>query len=88
MKHDEFRDFGDGDPENDELYARFIQTQQSLSAPLSEVLQGVSKRLQTLKKGLVKMKRPVFIKDGATKNRIIRWEEVLVNIEFNFLSST
>ena len=83
MKHDEFRDFGDGDPESDEAYARFMRTQQSLAAPLSETIAGVQKRLQGLKKGLVKMKRPVFIKDGSSKNRIIRWEEVIILSNLN-----
>lgn len=77
MKHEEFRDFADRDIQNKEdIYSRFLKTQQSLRVPLSETLGEVNKRLLGLKKGLVKMKRPVFVKDGGAKNRIIRWEEV------------
>lgn len=51
----------------------------SLKSRLSETLVDVKKRLLGLKKGLVKMKRPIFVKDGSSKNRIIRWEEVSIN---------
>jgi len=61
----------------DEIYAKFLKTQSTLNVPLSEQLVDVKKRLQNLKKGIVKMKRPVFIKDGTSRSRIIRWEEVI-----------
>mgnify|MGYP007031653621 CR=1 FL=1 len=77
MKHEEFRDFGERDFRNrDDIYSRFMKTQQSLRQSFSETLAEVQKRLMGLKKGIVKMKRPVFIRDGTAKNRIIRWEEV------------
>ena len=60
----------------EELHHRLLKTQQSLRVPLSEQLSGVKQKLQNLKKGIVKMKRPVFIKDGTARSRIIRWEEV------------
>jgi len=60
----------------EELHHRFLKTQNSLRVPLSEQLSGVKMKLQNLKKGIVKMKRPVFIKDGTARSRIIRWEEV------------
>ncbi len=77
MKHEEFRDFGDRDIQNrDDIYSRFMKTQQTLKQSFSETLANVQQRLMGLKKGIVKMKRPVFIRDGTAKNRIIRWEEV------------
>lgn len=60
----------------DEFLTKFLKTQSTLNVPLSEQLVDVKKRLQNLKKGIVKMKRPVFIKDGTSRSRIIRWEEV------------
>jgi len=61
----------------DEVLTKFLKTQRTLNVPLSEQLMDVKKRLQNLKKGIVKMKRPVFIKDGTSRSRIIRWEEVI-----------
>ncbi len=62
--------------QQEEMQQRIIKTQQSLRQPLSQQLEGVKKKLQDLKKGVVKMKRPVFIKDGTARSRVIRWEEV------------
>lgn len=68
----------------EEAKNKFRESQKSLKAPLSEQLSDVKKRLQNLKKGIVKMKKPVFIKDGASKSRIIRWEEMnLDNDDWN-----
>ena len=69
-KHDHHR-------QPDEIMTKYLKTQSTLNVPLSEQLMDVKKRLQNLKKGIVKMKRPVFIKDGTSRSRIIRWEEVI-----------
>lgn len=80
------------DPQlREEIYTKFNKVQQSLKIPLSAQLANVKKRLQDLKKGIVKMKKPVFIKDGAaSRSRVIRWEEVLllyISFSISFLFS-
>jgi len=70
--------------QNDDMYGRALRSQQSVRLPLSEQLVDVRKRLQNLKKGIVKMKRPVFVKDGNSRSRVIQWEELsLETDDFN-----
>lgn len=63
--------------QREEILNKMMKTQNSLRSPLSEKLSDVKKRLQKLKQGIVKMRRPVFLKDGTSRARVIRWEEVL-----------
>lgn len=84
-KNEGMNELHHNDPQaREEIYHKFLKTQHSLKAPLSSQLADVKKRLQDLKKGLVKMKRPVFIKDGTSRSRIIRWEEL--NLETDDLT--
>lgn len=80
-KNDGFKEVVNNDPQlREEVYTKFAKVQQSLKVPLSSQLANVKQRLQDLKKGIVKMKKPVFIKDGGgSRSRVIRWEEVLLD---------